>query len=167
LWALAPHDVSLALHLYGELPSVVSAEGDAWGRAAEDNAATALLQFSSGRTARIHVERHAPAKRRDMIVAGTQATLTFDELAPTDQALRLATAQRASVVVPVEARDALLAQCRGFVTAAARGDAAGGDGAHAVDVVRVLEAGERSMRQQGAAQAIVTIADPASSFEAA
>src|SRR4051794_32221066 len=88
-WALAPHDVSLALRLFGELPAVVTAKGDASGRAMEDNAATAALSFSSGRTARVHVARHAAGKRRDMTIRGPHADLTFDELAPPDQALRL------------------------------------------------------------------------------
>jgi predicted dehydrogenase len=173
-WALAPHDVSLALHFFGELPIVVSATGGAWGRAQEDNAATAVLQFSGGRSARVHVARFAPDKRRDMSITGPQASLTFDELAAPDQALRLSAGPRAAVVVPVDPRDALLAQCREFVKSVAHGETAGGNGAHAVDVVRVLEAGERSMRAQGTPHALpapsspsVARPDPASSFEAA
>jgi predicted dehydrogenase len=173
-WALAPHDVSLALHLFDELPSAVSANGDAWGQAEEDNAATAVLRFSGGRTAHIHVARFAARKRRDTAVSGPQATLTFDELAATDQALRLSTPQREAVVVPGDGRDPLMAQCLDFMARVARGDAAGGNGAHAVDVVRVLEAGERSMRQAGAPQpvapaggAVTPRPESATSFEAA
>jgi hypothetical protein len=56
----------------------------------------------------------------------------------------------------------------------ARGDASGGQGAHAVDVVAVLEAGERSMRRGGAPQPVALATGTgtaarleATSFEAA
>jgi predicted dehydrogenase len=146
-WALAPHDVSLALHLFGAMPADVSASGGAWGRAQEDNEATAVLRFDGVRAARIHVARFANAKRRETTIAGASGTLTIDELAATDQSLRLWTPGQGAVVVPVERRDALTAQCLDFVGCVARGDAGGGNGAHAADVVRVLEAGERSMQR--------------------
>jgi predicted dehydrogenase len=172
-WALAPHDVSLALHLFGDRPRTVSAKGGAWGRAEEDNEATAELRFAGGRTARIHVARFAARKRRDMTIAGSHASLTFDELAATHEALRLWRPQQGTVVMPGDRHDTLGAQCLDFVARVARGDANDGDGAHAVDVVRVLEAGERSMRQQGAPQPVtaagsgpVAIPAPAPSLEA-
>jgi predicted dehydrogenase len=139
--------VSLALHLFGALPEVVTASGGAWGRAREDNEATAHLQFGGARAARIHVARFSTAKLRETSIAGTAATLTFDELAPPDQSLFMWTPQSGRVVVPVDRRDALTAQCLDFADCVARGDARGGNGTHAADVVRILEAGERSMRQ--------------------
>jgi predicted dehydrogenase len=171
-WALAPHDVSLALYLFNALPTVATTTGEARGAAQEDNAATAIFQFASGRTAAIHVERFAVSKRRETTITGTSGTLTFDELAAADQTLRLWTLQHGEVVVPVERRDALRAQCLDFVACVGRGDAGGGSGAHAVDVVRALEAGERSMRRQGTAAPAASasgaaIADATSSFEAA
>ncbi|HMF40982.1 MAG TPA: Gfo/Idh/MocA family oxidoreductase [Polyangia bacterium] len=172
-WALAPHDVSLALHLFDALPTTVSASGGAWGRAQEDNLATAVLRFAGGGVAHVHVARFAPGKRRETTIAGPKATLTFDELATPDRALRLWTPQQGELVLPVDRSDALRAQCLDFATRAADPDAAGGDGGHALDVVRVLEAGQRSMRQRGAPQPVVrvsgiAVAGPgATSFEAA
>jgi len=174
-WALAPHDVSLALYLLDGLPTAVSATGSDWGAGQEDNAASAVLHFGDGRSARIQVARFAPSKRREMTIAGDRATLTFDELADADEALRLWTPQQGTIVVPEDRADALRAQCLDFATRVARGDAAGDAGAHAADVVAVLEAGERSMRAQGRPQPVVTAAAPparvaraaAPSFEAA
>jgi predicted dehydrogenase len=173
-WALAPHDVSLALHLFDELPSAVTATGSGWGRAGEDSAADAALHFAGGRTARVQVARFAARKRREVTIGGTTATLTFDELAPADEALRLWTPQQGTAVLPIDRADALRAQCAAFADGVARGDARGGNGAHAVDVVAVLEAGERSMRRAGAPQAVAAAArrapaapERAASFEAA
>jgi predicted dehydrogenase len=178
-WALAPHDVSLALYLFDMLPTSITATGSDWGAAQEDNAASAVLHFAGGRTARIQVARFAANKRRDMTIAGQEATLTFDELASMDEALRLWRPQTGTAVVSGERVDALGAQCLDFVVRVARGDANSEGDAHAVDVVRVLEAGERSMRQGGTAQPIARdagggVRDPAgaamrerASFEAA
>jgi predicted dehydrogenase len=153
-WALAPHDVSLALYLFDALPTSITATGSNWGAAQEDNAAAAVLHFPGGHTAHIQVARFVANKRRDVTIAGVDATLTFDELASTDQALRLWKPQTGTAVVPGERVDALRAQCVDFVARVARSDASSDGGAHAVDVVRVLEAGERSMRQAGTAQPV-------------
>jgi predicted dehydrogenase len=147
-WALAPHDVSLALHLFDGLPTTVAATGKDWGQAQEDNAATAVLHFANGRTAHIEVARFA-SKRREVTIAGPGGRLTFDELAPSDQTLRLWTPQDGTVIAPSESVDPLRAQCLDFVARVAGEDTSAESGAHAVDVVRVLEAGERSMREQG------------------
>jgi predicted dehydrogenase len=178
-WALAPHDVSLALYLFDALPTSITATGSNWGAGQEDNEAAAVLHFPGGRTAQIQVARFVANKRRDVTIAGLDATLTFDELASTEQALRLWKPQTGTAVVPGERVDALQAQCVDFVARVACGDASSESGAHAVDVVRVLEAGERSMRLAGCAQPVareggVEVGDPAAgavraraSFEAA
>jgi len=170
----AYHDVSFALHLFAERPATVAASGTKWGQSGEDNAASAVLHFVDGRTARIEVARFAPRKRRATTVAGPAATLTFDELAAPEQTLRLWTPQNGTSLLPCGADDALSAQCRDFLACVARGDASGSHGTHAVDVVAVLEAGERSMRRGGAPQPVALATDAgsaarleATSFEAA
>jgi len=152
-WALAPHDVSLALHLFGAVPMTVRATGGAWGSAGEDNVASAALEFRDGKTAHIHVARYGDGKQRQAMVAGTRATLTFDELRP-EGALRLWTPDGGTRSVACEPVDPLLAQCRTFVACVARRDIRGGNGRHAAEVAMVLEAGERSMRDEGVVQLV-------------
>jgi len=166
-WALAPHDISLALHLFAERPATVTAAGAKWGPSGEDNATSAVLHFRDGRSAHIEVARFAPRKSRATTVAGRAATLTFDELAGPEQTLRLWTPQHGTVLLPCDGVDALTAQCREFLACVAQGDASDGNGAHAVDVVAVLEAGERSMRRGGTPQPLVALdASPAARLEA-
>jgi predicted dehydrogenase len=165
-WALAPHDISLAIHLFGALPTTVTAAGGAWDQAGDDNVANGVLAFEDGRTAHIHVGRFSDGKRRETLIAGTRATLRFDELRP-ERALRLSTPGGNPAVVSYEYRDALLAQCGHFAASVARRDRHSGNGAHATDVARVLEAGERSMRNGGAAQRLVVNDARGVSFEAA
>jgi predicted dehydrogenase len=148
-WALAPHDVSLALHLFGAVPKAVIAVGAARGSDGEDNFASATLLFSDGRSAHIQVGRYAAQKQRQMSVAGTRATLAFDELAD-DRPLRLRVhAQRSVEVIPVDRVEPLLAQSLHFAACVARDDAAGGNASHGEAVVRVLETGARSMSRHG------------------
>jgi predicted dehydrogenase len=152
-WALAPHDVSMAMWLFGAVPTHVSATGGAYDQAGHDGVASAVLRFADGRTAHIRVGRFAAEKRRCLSVAGTRRTLTFDELVA-ERPLTLHEPARRSegaAAVPVDVADPLLEQCRQFVSCAARGNLAGGNGEHALAVVGVLEAGARSMERGGVA----------------
>jgi predicted dehydrogenase len=156
-WTLAPHDVSLALHLFGAVPVRVTAVGRTGptpGPGEPDQVAWVTLHFADGRLAHIHVARLAVEKRRHFSVVGTRRALTFDELAP-ERALHLSDPPRGGVpthseTIAVDAADALSAQCLHFVAGVARGDPSAGNSAHALAVVRVLEAGTRSMRVGGA-----------------
>jgi predicted dehydrogenase len=190
-WTLAPHDVSLAMHLFGAVPTRVTAVGRAAhapnahgepgqpserdgpdqpdatasssgsgthpqpaGRDQPDCVAWVTLHFDDGRLAHIHVARLAAEKKRCFSVVGTRRALSFDELAP-ERGLRVhdpaqAGAAGRAELIPVDGTDALAAQCRHFVAGVARGDTGAGNGAHALAVVRVLEAGTRSMRAGGA-----------------
>ena len=153
-WTLAPHDVSLALHLFDGVPTRVTAVGGTGRPPSEELVAWVTLHFADGRLAHLHVARHAPEKKRGFSIAGTERALTFDELA-SGGTLQLHDPRRTGSAahgepVPVDTVDALGAQCRHFVAGVARGDTGAGNGAHALAVVRVLEAGARSMRAGGA-----------------
>ncbi|SRR6266540_2727759 len=158
-WTLAPHDVSLALYLFDALPVAVRARAVTSAGADQDIVASATMSFADGRTARVEVSRFAAAKRRRFAIAGSRRSLEFDELEAA-QPLWLRTSPRTGptatpVRIGFEPADPLLAQCRHFLASAACGDASGGNAAHALDVVRVLEAGSQSMRLGGAAVKVV------------
>jgi predicted dehydrogenase len=150
-WTLAPHDVSLALHLFDAVPTRVTAVGGAGRAPGEETVVWATLHFEDGRLAHIQGARHAAEKRRGFSLVGARRALTFDEL-EAGGTLRLHDPERAggAELVAVDAADALAAQCRHFLTGVARGDTSAGNGGHALAVVRVLEAGARSMDAGGA-----------------
>lgn len=148
-WTLAPHDISLAMHLLGETPVAVSATGAAYTGPGQDAAAFATLEFGGGRVAHIHVGRFAADKARRAVVTGTRGSLVFDELAP-EYPLAFREPGRPAVAVPIERVDPLRAQCAHFLSCVERSDSTGGNAAHALAVVRVLEAGAMSMRAHGA-----------------
>jgi len=150
-WTLAPHDVSLALHFFGATPDRVTALSRAAGDEV-DTVVWATLHFPDGTLAHIHVGRRAPEKRRGFQVVGSERALSFDELIGNGE-LRLHDPARPdgqAQILALEHDDPLSAQCREFMAGVARGAVEAGNAAHALAVVRVLEAGAQSIRQGGA-----------------
>ena len=161
-WSIAPHDIAAALHLFDATPTLVSATGAGYLQVRQHDVTFATMTFADGRLAHVHVSWLAPEKRRLLTIVGSHKMLTFDE---TDRERPLRVHDRA--FVPAAARtgfigragaveapalpptEPLLAECEHFVECVRRG-ARGGDSARALAVLRVLEAGERSMRAGGA-----------------
>ena len=152
-WTLAPHDVSLAVHLFDATPTTVSAVGSRDRSGDFDVSTLATLHFEDGRRAQVHVARLAANKERRFSLVGAEGTVSFDELAPVpilrvSEPTRLAENGRYTEIA-LETGDPLYAQCVHFAASAALGDTAGGNAAHGLAVVRVVEAGARSMAAGG------------------
>ena len=166
--SLAPHDVAVAIHLFGECPISVSATGATYlqrDREIQD-VAFATLRFADGRLAHLHVSWLDPHKRRSLTVVGTRKMLTFDDTLP-DEKLKIHdraavprpghTTYAEGVVVRVgdvlspflPGVEPLLVECEHFVACVASGSRPRSDGRQGAAVVRVLEAGVRSMRAGG------------------
>ncbi|MFL5304568.1 MAG: Gfo/Idh/MocA family protein, partial [Polyangia bacterium] len=155
-WTLAPHDVSLALHFFGEVPEQVTAVGRGEPAEVEETVVWATLQFASGRLAHIHVARHALARQRTFTIVGTQRSLVVDELGP--EPLTLSPPRERprdpGQAIPIDRGDALAGQCLQFISAVSRRDPTAANGAHGLQVVKVLEAGADSMRRRGTPVAV-------------
>ena len=161
-WSIAPHDIAAALFLFDAVPSMVSATGAGYLQVRQHDVAFATLTFADGRVAHVHVSWLAPEKRRALTVVGSHKMLTFDETA--EQPLRVhdrafvPAAARAGfigrageIVAPaLPTVEPLLAECEHFAERVRLGALAPGDGARSLGVMRVLDAGERSMRAGGA-----------------
>ena len=163
-WSIAPHDIAATLYLFDAVPTTVSATGAGWLQPGQPDVAFATLSFADGRIGHIHVSWLAPEKRRLLTVVGSHKMLTFDESDP-EKPLRVhdrsfvpaGASGRAGFVgrsgeglapaLPVV--EPLLAECEHFVERVRLGALAPGDAARALGVMRVLDAGERSMRAGG------------------
>jgi predicted dehydrogenase len=84
-WSLAPHDVSMALHLLGEVPSSVSASGAAYLHDGIEDTVFANLHFDSGKMVNIHVSWLDPHKTRKMTIVGSKKMLVFDDMEATEK----------------------------------------------------------------------------------
>lgn len=172
LWNLAPHDVSILLWWLGTLPVAVSAQGIAFfeGQRQED-IALCTLEFPGPVIAAIQVSWLAPTKVREMTIVGSERMARYDDTsrdapltlyhrgakqvqrtAPDGslEGFRLAIRPGGEEVVPVEPAEPLAREIAHFLDCCATGRQPERGGADATDVVRVLEALDRSIKQGGA-----------------
>ena len=81
LWNLAPHDVSIALHLLGETAAQASATGTAFLQPGIADVVFGSLQFPGGATAGLHLSWLDPRKTRMVTVVGTERMAVYDDVA--------------------------------------------------------------------------------------
>ncbi|KQT54930.1 oxidoreductase [Aureimonas sp. Leaf454] len=86
VWDLAPHDLSMVLHLSGETPNGIETARRTVLSDATDIADIALA-FPSGLTAGIHVSRVSAYRDRRFSAIGTDGMLVLDDLEPQDRKL--------------------------------------------------------------------------------
>jgi predicted dehydrogenase len=165
-WSLAPHDVSVALHLLGEHPDRVSASGAAYLQPGVADTVFANLHFPSGRMANIHVSWLDPHKVRKLTIVGTKKMLVFDDMQATEkiwiydkgvepaQALAFGedlTLRFGDITVPyLRPAEPLALEVDHFVRCCVEGLTPRSDGREGLAVVRVLEAADASMDSAGA-----------------
>ena len=80
LWSLGVHDISIALHLFEELPDTVRAWGHAFVTPGVEDVVFVNLQFPSGRLAHIHVSWLDPEKRRQVTLVGNRKMVVYDDV---------------------------------------------------------------------------------------
>ena len=158
LWNLAPHDISILLHLLGEVPSEVSARGFSFLQAGIDDVCTASLAFPSGAGADLRVSWLDPQRTRMLTVVGDRRMAVYDDTS-SDQKIRVFDAGAGPdgrthngevVIPPVPANEPLLLELEDFARASRLGGDVVAHARHGVEVVRVLDAISRSARAGGA-----------------
>ena len=79
LWDLAPHDISICLHLFGEVPESVSAHGNRYRLERLEDVVTLRLFFPSGRFALVHVSWLSSNKTRLIRIFGAEKSAVYDD----------------------------------------------------------------------------------------
>ena len=80
LWNLAPHDVSIALHLLGEPAIQASASGFTFLQPGIADVVFGSLRFPSGAAAGLHLSWLDPRKTRTVTVVGTERMAVYDDV---------------------------------------------------------------------------------------
>ena len=136
-WDLAPHDISIVLHLLEELPVSVSCQGSNHVTRGVEDVTMMYMNFRKNRCAFVHNSWLDPKKVRQMTVVGSQRMIVYDDTEPLEK-LKI-----------YDARLDFLVCIRGEATPLSNG--------HLVlEVVRILEAASESLRQRGAAVSLGT-----------
>ena len=165
LWSLAPHDVSMVLELFGQVPVSVAAQGACYVQERIEDVVFATLRFSDGRLAHIHLSWLDPHKIRKITVVGTQKMVTFDDMEPAEK-LRIydkgavrdydsygdwwITLRSGDIQIPrVDLTEPLRLECQHFLECIQQGTTPLSDGEDGLRVLRVLDAAQRSLEAGG------------------
>lgn len=84
-WSLAPHDVSVALRLFGVNPVSVTLKGQDVVSKGVADVVFATLEFPGGKLANIHVSWLDPNKTRKLTVVGSKRMVVWDDAAATNK----------------------------------------------------------------------------------
>ncbi len=165
-WSLAPHDVSVACYLFGAEPVTVSASGNAYLQDGIEDVVFANLKFADGKMAHIHVSWLDPHKIRKVTLVGSQKMVVFDDMEASekirvyDKAAQVQksvesyeeaiTLRTGDILIPkTPSGEPLKAECQHFIDSIANDSTPRSDGADGLRVVKVLEAGSKSLANGG------------------
>ena len=169
-WDLASHDVSIFLYLLGEVPTEVTASAQTYLQPGVPDVIFSSLFFASGRVAHLHASWLDPQKIRTLTAVGEHQMVVFDDMnmleplriynkgvrrvgdpdriVDTFAKFRVELVQGDVVIPQVSTGEPLKAECQAFLDAIRDGKGPLSDGALALDVVRVLEAMDRSIADE-------------------
>ncbi len=161
LWSFAPHDISMILALAGETPESVLATGGNYLHQRIADVTTTHLDFPSGLKASIFVSWLHPIKEQKLVVVGDRKMAVFDDTKPWPDKLLLYPHEiRWERNVPVPARaeperqdipqaEPLRLECEHFLRCIETGDQPLTDGHEGLSVLRMLNASQDSLNEQG------------------
>jgi len=165
-WSLAPHDISVACYLFDAVPVSVSASGQAYLQDGIQDVVFANLKFADGRMAHVHVSWLDPHKIRKVTLVGANKMIVFDDMEATekirvydkgadvkhavDSYAEAITLRTGDILIPkIAGGEPLRTECRHFVDAIINDTTPRSDAADGLRVVKVLEAGAKSLAKGG------------------
>jgi predicted dehydrogenase len=171
LWSFAPHDVSILSYWLGQEPSQVSARGFSYLNRGIEDVVFVTLNYPNGVGAHMHLGWLDPRKVRLMTLVGSKKMLVYDDVSldakiqiydkgidqlddfldsPESFAQFQFQIKAGDLIVPtIQFGEPLQAECRHFVECIEHGRRPLTDGFDGLKVVKVLEAAERSLKQDG------------------
>jgi predicted dehydrogenase len=162
IWDLAPHDISILMHVLGQPPILVSARGSTCIQSEVHDVAYLELIYEDGLSAQVHVSWLDPTKVRRVTVVGDRKMAVFNDVAPQEK-LRIYDigvdfAPGAAwpsyrfgpvTIPPVAWREPLLIEVEHFAECIRYRERPLSDGLQGMMVVATLEAASRSLAAGG------------------
>ena len=160
LWSFAPHDVAVILRLFGEMPVEVTCAGGSYLTPGLADVTVSTLQFQSGRRAHIFVSWLNPFKEQKLVVMGEQRMAVFNDVTAEDKLVlydQRVDFQEAMPVlqndgqqaIAVSGDEPLRRECEHFLECVATRSTPLTDAESGVRVLRVLEACQASLQENG------------------
>ncbi|HEY1005592.1 MAG TPA: Gfo/Idh/MocA family oxidoreductase [Sphingobacteriaceae bacterium] len=166
LWDLAPHDLSILSYILEETPCSVNATGITHTRNGIENIAYLTVNYKSGFIAHFNCSWTSPVKVRMMLLGGDRKMILYNDLEPTekvkvydsgyslvndeDKKKIMVDYRTGDIHVPkVNTSEALLGMARDFIDCISTGRTPRSSWMIGLEVVRILEASDRSIREHG------------------
>jgi UDP-2-acetamido-3-amino-2,3-dideoxy-glucuronate N-acetyltransferase len=160
LWSFAPHDIAIILRLVGEWPKQIAATGGAYLQSHIADVTITTMEFPTGVRAHIFVSWLHPYKDQRLIVVGSKKMAVFDDVAKEnkltvyDQGVEFVNGEPVmrkndGVAETLEKAEPLRRECLEFLDCMQTGRKPLTDGKSGLQVLRVLEAAEYSLAENG------------------
>jgi len=166
-WDLAPHDISIILHIMEESPLSVNCRGSAHVTPGIEDVTSLFLTFRKERSAIIHSSWLDPRKVREMTIVGSRRMIVYDDVAQLEK-IRVFDARverpphydtfaefhyayhYGDVYAPyLKQEEPLKVECQHFLDCIRNRTRPLTDGRQALAMVRILEAASASLKQEG------------------
>ncbi len=166
-WDLAPHDISIILHIMGEFPVSVNCQGSAHITPGIEDVTSMSLIFSDNRSAIIQSSWLDPKKIREMTIVGSRRMIAYDDTAPIEK-VKIYDARvekpphydsfaefqyayhHGDMYAPfIKQEEPLKLECQHFVDCIRDGRTPVSSGLRGSEVVQILEAASLSLKQNG------------------
>ncbi|MDX1520065.1 MAG: Gfo/Idh/MocA family oxidoreductase [Anaerolineae bacterium] len=172
LWSFAPHDISVICSLLEAEPEVVSATGGSYLQQGIVDVTVTDLGFANGAKAHIFVSWLHPYKEQKLVVIGDKKMAVFDDtvregkLKLYDKGIEWQAGlpvprQASETTLYLEEQEPLRLECQHFLRCVAERTPPLTDGTSALRVLKVLQAGQMSLEQNGATIFLDRVATPA------
>lgn len=166
-WDLAPHDISIILHILGEFPLTVNCQGNAHVTPNIEDVTNMSLTFRQKRFATIQSSWLEPRKVREMTIVGTRRMIVYDDLQAHEKIkiydvrverpphydtfaeFHYSYHYGDSYIPHIKQEEPLRALCQHFVDCIGSGSKPLSSGQEGLELVRILEAASMSLRSNG------------------
>lgn len=166
-WSLAPHDISIICYLLGSEPESVAAQGQCYLQKDIEDVVFATIKFTDGKMANVHCSWLDPHKIRKVTVVGSEKMVTFDDMEATEKVrmydkaaaikqdittsyMEVISLRFGDIVIPkIPGGEPLALECSHFIDCVLDNKAIRSDGPDGLRVVRILEAGQKSLKNHG------------------
>jgi predicted dehydrogenase len=166
-WDLAPHDLSIILHVMGELPASVNCSGKAHIRDGIEDVTSLCLLFPRRRFATVQSSWLDPRKVREMTIVGSRRMIVYNDVEPLEKIkiydsrvevpphydtfaeFQYAYHYGDSYIPYVKQEEPLRVECQHFLDCILRGELPLTGGRQGLQLVRILEAASASLKIGG------------------
>jgi predicted dehydrogenase len=167
-WDLAPHDISIILHIMQGRPLSVNCRGAAHITPGIEDVTSMSLHFSKERSAIIQSSWLDPRKIREMTIVGSKRMIVYDDVAPQEK-IKIFDARverpphydtfaefqyayhYGDMYSPyIKQDEPLKTECQHFLDCIKQGTTPLSSGIRGLEVVQILEAASESLKKNGA-----------------